>query len=140
MRLLESPFDRESVYLVAQELRQYHEMRFTLAPLFKQAIEQPRISAWVCADDAIAAHAALPFLARRRARDIGVMAFNNSIEIAWQHGITSYDFGLSQLVVRMINTILDPRIAGQEKYIEPQGMVIERGSTENRIRSCFSSA
>jgi len=132
MRLLENPFDRESVYLVAQELRQYHEMRFTLAPLFKQAIENPAITAWVCADDAIAAHAALPFLAQRRRRDIGVLAFNNSIEIAWQHGITSYDFGLSQLVVRMINTILDPRIQGQEKSVEAQGMVIERGSILGR--------
>jgi DNA-binding transcriptional regulator YhcF (GntR family)/DNA-binding LacI/PurR family transcriptional regulator len=132
VKTLTSGFDRQRVYLVTQELRQYYEMRFAMNSLLKQAMVRPEISAWVCADDDIAVHAVLPFLARHRIKvpnKVSVLSFNNSVEIAWQAGVSSYDFALSKLALRIIDVLLNPESHDPKVLLESKGMVVERGTT-----------
>jgi hypothetical protein len=63
---------------------------------------------------------------------MSVASFNNSVEVAWQSGITSFDFALSKLVLRIIDVMLNPQSHDRQVPLRSQGMIIERSTVRRR--------
>jgi DNA-binding LacI/PurR family transcriptional regulator/DNA-binding transcriptional regulator YhcF (GntR family) len=99
-----------------------------LAPLFEQALEQSKSTAWIISDDKTAIMA-LSFLNRKGKKvpaDISLVSFDNWPD-AFVAGLSSYDFnyaGLSQLAMLMI--IDKKTFAEKEKITEMDGYMVER--------------
>jgi len=94
------------------------EHRFT--QLFEEALGNSAITAWVAANDRVAA-AALTFLHKRKVfvpRDISLVGFDDS-ELAHLHHLTSYNFNPAATINHMINWILDPSRPTDEKQRAP---------------------
>ncbi len=102
-----------------------------LQPLFRRALTDPAITAWVSVEDSHGL-AALDFLAGTPAgRRVSVVSFDNSPE-SLRGGLTSYDFNLSLIVQRMLHHLLTPprRVSVDSPLIEHvPGFVVERWSS-----------
>jgi DNA-binding LacI/PurR family transcriptional regulator/DNA-binding transcriptional regulator YhcF (GntR family) len=96
-------------------------------PYFVRALADHRITAWVGANDGTA-FAALQFLGQHRRqvpRDISVIGFDNAPE-AFETRLTTYDFGLSTMVHRMLGFIARPALHWSAEPEEVEGIVVER--------------
>jgi len=85
------------------------ELQNAMKPLLDKAISDPKISAWIMANDA-AAQAALKFCKSSGIavpRHIAIVGFDNAIE-SIERRITSYSFNFEAAAVAMVNFILHP--------------------------------
>jgi len=104
-----------------------------LHPLFEQALALPGVTAWVCANDGIAIHA-LRFLHMRKVpvpEQVSVVGFDNTGDASYNN-LTSYDFDVSAIALKMLDHILRPDSSlfpASQRVVSSEGMVIPRGST-----------
>jgi DNA-binding LacI/PurR family transcriptional regulator len=104
-----------------------------LLPLFEQALGIPDVTAWVCANDGIAIHA-LRFLRLRKVpvpEQLSVVGFDNTGDASYNN-LTSYEFDVSAIALKMLDHILRPESAlfpAPQRVVNSEGMVIPRGST-----------
>jgi DNA-binding transcriptional regulator YhcF (GntR family) len=111
----------------------------TMRPLFENALRDPRITAWVMAND-FAATLAIDFLKEKNIRapeDISIIAFDNSLD-AMEYQITTYDFNCSGIVTMMLRYVLTPStvpIGRRGRLVEVEGRIVVRRSTAVRQTS-----
>jgi len=104
-----------------------------LEPLFKKALRDRTITAWVCGDDEEAL-AALFFLKRNRVpvpRRISVVGYNNSLE-ALKNNLTSFTANYEAILDGMIDHIIRPDVAvglRKNKVLVIEGCLVERKTT-----------
>jgi Periplasmic binding protein-like domain/Bacterial regulatory proteins, gntR family len=107
----------------------YHRM----IPLFRRALENGRITAWVMAND-YTATLALDFLKKNSVRvpeKLSVISFDNTLD-AMENQLTSYDFNLNGIVSIMLRYALRPSSVASPSgkiAVEAEGAIIERRST-----------
>jgi DNA-binding GntR family transcriptional regulator len=108
------------------------EMTRHMHTLFSQAARQKDITAWVCANDAVAVAAREYLLENQSAKKhhTGIIGFDDSPDAAY-HRITSYNFNIPALARQSIWSVLRPHSAPRSSPQSPrhvQGMIIERDS------------
>lgn len=105
-----------------------------LVPLFEQALAIREATALVCANDAIAI-LALRYLRAQSVsvpERVSVIGFDNTGDASY-NDLTSYDFDVSAIALKMIDHILRPDstlLAPSQRIVNSEGMVIPRGSTK----------
>ncbi|MBD3345716.1 MAG: hypothetical protein GF401_11705 [Chitinivibrionales bacterium] len=106
------------------------ELYYFLRTLFKKALTDTEITAWICANDQVAV-AAYDYC-RERGIDIpgklSIVGFDDSYE-ALEKGITSYNFNIRGIMNAMIGYILNTRSypgTYQRRPIEIEGMIVQR--------------
>lgn len=83
--------------------------RLHMEPLFRQALREKDITAWVGANDQVT-QSAIDFLSgigRSERNALAVMGFDNT-SVAFQHDFTSFDFDFPQIAVRILRYLLRP--------------------------------
>jgi DNA-binding transcriptional regulator YhcF (GntR family) len=117
------------------------EIFHRMAPVFRRALENKAITAWVMAND-YAATLALDFLKENSVRvpeDISVISFDNTLD-AMENQLTSYDFNPNGIVSIMLRFALRPSSVSPLRgrgVIEADGTIIERRSTARSVpRPC----
>jgi DNA-binding LacI/PurR family transcriptional regulator/DNA-binding transcriptional regulator YhcF (GntR family) len=120
---------RQSLYdTIEQRLADLYQV-----PLFEEALARRNITAWVCANDAIA-FSALRFLEKKGKKipaDISLAGFDN-VPATFELSLTSYDFNMGAMTHQMLAFIQHPEGALFKKaaeIINVEGRVIERRST-----------
>lgn len=112
------------------------EVNRAMAPLFRQALEDEGVTAWVGANDATAL-AAREFLRERGRRvpeDISLAGFDN-VPGAFATGLTSYHFRINRFAPILLGYLLDPgRRGGAQEREEVDGVLIARRSTGPAVR------
>jgi DNA-binding transcriptional regulator YhcF (GntR family) len=109
------------------------EIYFRMIPLFKQALKNKAITAWVMAND-YTATLALDYLKEIKVRvpeDLSIISFDNTLD-AMEYQLTSYDFNLSGIVSIMLRYALRPSSVSSHRHkalIEAEGAIVERRST-----------
>lgn len=109
------------------------EIHHKMAPLFKKALQNTSLTAWLMAND-YAATLALDYLKEKKIRvpeDISVIAFDNTLD-AMEYQLTSYDFNNSGIINSMLRYILSPSTFSMNRpddVIEVEGSIVERRST-----------
>lgn len=103
-----------------------------LQPLFEQALANPAITAWVCADDVMAV-LALRFLRKKGVaipQKISVVGFEDIPE-AHSSGLTTFNYDVRGITQNMVAYISNPMLFSEEKghSIEKNGFLVIRGST-----------
>jgi DNA-binding LacI/PurR family transcriptional regulator/DNA-binding transcriptional regulator YhcF (GntR family) len=104
------------------------------SPLFKQALANRNVTAWICANDDIAL-TALSYLQAAGVRvpeDLSVVGFDNQPVRALKQRLTSLDFNAPAFVHRMLNHIArPPKPRGPYRHvpIEVESVVMERDTT-----------
>jgi DNA-binding LacI/PurR family transcriptional regulator len=104
-----------------------------MAPVFKQALENRAVTAWVMAND-YAATLALDYLKENNVRvpeDLSIISFDNTLD-AMENQLTSYDFNPNGIVSIMLRYALRPSSVSPPRgrqVIEADGAIIERRST-----------
>ena len=104
-----------------------------LRELFSRALRHRDITAWVCANDAVAIDA-LDFLRERSVSvpgAISVVAFDNERR-GMDHGLTTYDFSMRSIVDAMISFLTRPTEFlrnHRNPYVEIGGVIVERATT-----------
>lgn len=133
-RRLPLPTDhRLSTLSVLTQFLSFAAYRKDMVPLTRAAVSIPNLSAIVAADDNIALNGVLPFLDRAGVRvpqDLSVVGFNGSFE-AFQAGLSSYQFNVAGMVMRMLDWVLTPqrgRPIAHGRRIAVGGVLIRRPS------------
>lgn len=104
-----------------------------LRELFGRALRRRDITAWVCANDAVAIDA-LDFLRERSVPvpgTISVVGFDNERR-GMDHGLTTYDFSMRSIVDAMISFLTRPTEflrTHRNRSVEIGGVVVERTTT-----------
>jgi DNA-binding transcriptional regulator YhcF (GntR family) len=107
----------------------YHRM----VPLFRKALDNRAITAWVMTND-YTATLALDYLKESKIRvpeDLSIISFDNTLD-AMESQLTSYDFNLNGIVSIMLRFALRPSSVSTlrgKAVIEAEGTIIERRST-----------
>ncbi|MBD3319814.1 MAG: GntR family transcriptional regulator [Chitinivibrionales bacterium] len=107
-------------------------------PLFKNALRDKNITAWICANDLIASMA-LSYLRTKNIKvpqDISIIGFDDTLD-AMGERITSYNFNLQSIAEAMINFILHPygfKRVWKRKITDIEGSLVVR-STSDKARS-----
>jgi len=109
----------------------YTSQREQVGPLFTRAISDKSITAWVCATDFLAGFA-VDFLAGNKIeipKRISLVAFDNQT-IATTFYISSYDFGVPQIIRNAVRFIIDPKQFRNQDAgdTESEGLIVERSS------------
>jgi DNA-binding LacI/PurR family transcriptional regulator len=107
------------------------DARHGLFPSFEQALEDPDTTAWVCANDEVAA-LAVHFLrgaTTKRSRRISVVGFDNT-PISYMMGFSSYDFGHRAMAHLALECIAHPDSVRKADggRIAVEGHIVERRS------------
>ncbi len=98
-----------------------------------RALRRRDITAWVCANDAVAIDA-LDFLRERSVSvpgTISVVGFDNERR-GMDHGLTTYDFSMRSIVDAMISFLTRPTEflrTHRNRSVEIGGVVVERTTT-----------
>lgn len=106
-----------------------------MLPLFRRALNDESITAWVGVNDWIAL-SAYDYLRNERVpvpEHISLTGFDDTFE-AFTHGLTSYDFNMPALVTAILEHVLRRRGAGgrkNPKQMEIPGVVTPRGSVSS---------
>jgi DNA-binding LacI/PurR family transcriptional regulator len=101
-----------------------------MTPLFKNALNDTGITAWLMAND-YAGTLAIDYLKEQKVKipeDVSVIAFDNTID-AMEYQLTSYDFNNNGIVNLMLRYILSPSslpVEERSKVKEVDGMLVER--------------
>jgi DNA-binding LacI/PurR family transcriptional regulator/DNA-binding transcriptional regulator YhcF (GntR family) len=131
-------FDQMCFAAIAQASAEISAM--ANAPLFKQALNLPHITAWICANDDCAL-AALDFLRREKVAvpgKLSVVGFDNEPVKAIEQRLTTLDFNAAGFIHRMLNFIArPPRTRGpyHHRPIEVEGIVMIRDTAGPAPRS-----
>ena len=99
-----------------------------LIPLFNDLLEDPRITAWVCANDSVALMA-LDFLNKHKVAvgsTLSVIGFDDVRE-ALEHQLTSFNYNIPSCAHAALMYLLN-RTAPRDDVVEVEGYVVERGS------------
>jgi hypothetical protein len=102
-------------------------------PLIRSALAIPGLSAIVAAYDSLALNGVMPLLAHERLRipqDLSVVSFNGSFE-AFQAGLSSYQFDIAGMVMRMLDCVIAPqrgRPTARGRRFPVNGVLIRRPS------------
>jgi DNA-binding LacI/PurR family transcriptional regulator/DNA-binding transcriptional regulator YhcF (GntR family) len=102
-------------------------------PLFEKALENPDITAWICANDVIAL-LALRFLSDRKIavpRRLSVIGFDD-IQTALEYGLSTYRFDMETLGHNMLMHVSHPDwrpFSNVKRTVEINGRIIERETT-----------
>ena len=119
--------------LTAIETDEYIAYHVLWKGLFTQALNNPAITAWVCANDQMA-FMAITFLNEPENSEmkdrIAIIGFDDEAK-ATEYNITSYNFAPASIAEKALGYIIYPRqeIYRGETRIECEGLLIERGST-----------
>jgi DNA-binding GntR family transcriptional regulator len=106
------------------------EVIVRLTPLFKDALKDESITAWVLSNDLIAPFA-LDFLRKKKiepGKDISVVSFDDILRALTYH-VTSYNFNIAGLTGSILRFLLwESKRAPQRKrrIVEIQGTIVER--------------
>lgn len=107
-------------------------VRSCMQPLFREALADPSITAWVGQDDSIALFA-LEFLRREtKGSGIAVAGFDDSME-AFKAGLTSYSFNPRACATDLVEYLAFPshsRVRHSSTIVRIPGSVVQRASTE----------
>ena len=104
-----------------------------MEPLFRKALAVKKITAWVAANDNVAAMM-LDFLARKKVPvpdRLSVVSFDNST-VALRNYLTSYDFNMQQFASAIVSFILKKGYfarSRKETELEIEGTLVERMTT-----------
>ncbi len=103
-----------------------------MQPVFKEALRNHGITAWVCVNDELA-FSALAFLKREGVKvpeEISVTAFDNS-SLAYRVGLSSYDFAVPALGRLAVGFLAQPRLVRHDGRgdVRVPGMFILRSTT-----------
>ncbi len=109
---------------------------YYLGKLFREAIKDPAITAWVCDNDrtAVLAHDFLRKEGKRIPEDIALIGFDNEDD-SLKYRISTYDFNTPITVRSIINLLLEPRLTPSglqgtsRREFEIAGTILEREST-----------
>jgi DNA-binding LacI/PurR family transcriptional regulator len=110
------------------------EIERALQPLFEDALSHTSITAWVCANDDMAAQA-LRFLTDRGIavpEQISIVGFDDDIAHGFLNQLTTFNFNMQAGVPPMVDFILHPSSAariGNGPSSEIEGYLIERQSS-----------
>ena len=104
--------------------------------LFQKALSNPRITAWVCANDSLAIIAKLylqEMFPNEKQCHIALTGFDD-LPVATENDLTSYNFAPTVLIEKALGYIVYPRqeFFRDTTYIESAGLLIERNSTVRR--------
>jgi DNA-binding transcriptional regulator YhcF (GntR family) len=117
------------------------EIYYRMVPLFRKALENKTITAWVTAND-YTATLALDYLKENKIRvpeDLSIISFDNTLD-AMENQLTSYDFNLNGIVSIILRYALRPSSVSSSRHkavIEAEGTIIERRSTARSVpRPC----
>lgn len=103
-----------------------------MRPLFRRALEQRDITAWVCVNDSLAvlAHAFLAEQGVKVPGDISIVSFDNS-QPSYRADLTSFDFGYDRIGHLAVSVLAAPRLlpAGQRVPWHVPGQLVVRGSS-----------
>ncbi|MBD3320799.1 MAG: GntR family transcriptional regulator [Chitinivibrionales bacterium] len=121
------------------------ELNYFLRSLFRKALADREITAWICANDqvAIAAYDYCRAHGVAIPERLWIIGFDDSYE-ALERGITSYNFNIRGIIHAMIGYILNTRTyAGLHfrKPIEIEGTIVQRrttGKSQRRFQSVSS--
>jgi DNA-binding LacI/PurR family transcriptional regulator len=108
-------------------------MRRAYTPLFESMLSRRRITSLIICND-LTATMATDYLEERGVtipRDLSVVSFDDS-ELAYQYGLTSYNFCFDRIAHTAFSFILQPHsrhYANTGPYIECEGMIMKREST-----------
>ncbi|MDD5672790.1 MAG: substrate-binding domain-containing protein [Chitinivibrionales bacterium] len=122
----------ERLLFSLQLMQTEEKYRCQCLPLFERALNNPHITAWVCANDLTAVFAQ-EFLEARNKRcpaDISLVGFDDLFQ-SFQRNITSYNFNTPMLVYRLIHYFLNPKTDAafhKKGLIEIPGHIMQRGS------------
>jgi DNA-binding LacI/PurR family transcriptional regulator/DNA-binding transcriptional regulator YhcF (GntR family) len=109
------------------------EIYSTMRPLFKKALSDRTITAWVMAND-FAAALAIDYLKEMNMQtpeNVSIISFDNTLD-AMEYQITSYDFNNTGIVTMMLRSILAPSSIsprGGDEILEVEGRIVVRRST-----------
>jgi len=98
-------------------LKRMHE---EMLPLYRRAIRDRRITAWVAANDQ-QAESAILFLRDRNIRipeQLSIVSFNDSTR-AWKYQVSSYNFNVASVAVAMVGFVL-----GRPPYFRKSGVQV----------------
>ncbi len=121
---------RDATVNVLHRFESHQSRQLTMAPLMARALDAERITAWVCANDALA-EVCLSFLRQARRRipeDMSLVSFDDT-QTAVRYHLSSYNFNPYALASSMISAVLDPdrfARAHPEPVVEIDGFVRER--------------
>ena len=99
------------------EVFDIHGISELFEPLFKKAVAQKDLTAWVCCNDQVAI-LAKAFLEREKPLyldKITIVGFDNSQQSLLQ-GITSYDLGYRQVGFMSVGALAHPKLFRWDKY------------------------
>jgi hypothetical protein len=126
-------FNRICHNVFTQEIGTFVSMK-ARAPLFKRALANRGVTAWICATDGIAL-SALSYLRARGIsvpRELSIAGFDNTPVKALEQRLTSLDFNASGFVHQMLNFISrPPKPRGKHRHstIEVEGVIMLRDTT-----------
>lgn len=106
------------------------EIYYRLLPMFKQALADKAITAWVMCND-FTATLAIDYLKQEDIQipqQISIVAFDNTLD-AMETRLTSYNFNNAGIINWMLRFIVRPSTFGgskRKKVFEPEGNIIER--------------
>lgn len=108
------------------------KLEIFLQPLFKQAILNKNITAWVCADDYMA-FGALQFLRENHLKipeSISVVGFED-VPDAFNSGLTTYNYDAPGVMQTMVAYIFNPSLFPEKQgiFLEKNGFLVARQSS-----------
>lgn len=139
MLLSNSPFSHEQVETIVYEVSptfiatMYRQrLEIFLQPIFEEALLNPEITAWVCADDLMAI-SALRFLSKKGVEvpeKISVVGFEDILE-AISANLTTYNFDIRGVAQTMVAFISNPSLFPVKEglFLEKNGFVVPRQSS-----------
>ncbi len=114
-----------------EELCEYAEVQYRLDRLFKRALAEKGITAWVTVNDELAAAFALEFLGKHGItppHTLSLIGFDDS-PAALRKGVTTYNFNPPAYTTAMLEHLLHPFSARGKAIVELQGTIIRRRTT-----------
>ncbi|MDD5673479.1 MAG: substrate-binding domain-containing protein [Chitinivibrionales bacterium] len=127
-----SSFEAASFYQAVEWAYRGCKLALFYKPLFKRALADPAITAWVAANDETA-FAAMDFLAAARRRvpaDMALVSFDDDFNALFRN-LSSYNFNLSGLLHQALEHLLRPSFPSVKQAdgpVEIRGYVVQRGS------------
>lgn len=108
------------------------KLEIFLQPLFEKALQNPKITAWVCADDHMAI-SALRFLRKKGVEvpeKISVVGIEDNFEAIYTN-LTTYNFDIRGVVQNMVAFISNHSFFQEKQgfFLEKNGFLVPRGST-----------
>jgi DNA-binding LacI/PurR family transcriptional regulator len=119
------------------QLEAYIKMRNGVSPLVERAILDSPVTAFACANDAIAMMALcnLKKHGKRVPQDISVVGFDDTLD-AYHERLSSFNFNMQSTAARMFAHIVMPNARSRmQRSVEIPGYMVERSSSARATKS-----